>query len=195
MVPHAAATALRCWRLRRFIDRPVLVRFGLFSAAGSLTGALLYTRLSAPALTRTLGALLILTAVAQLAGLASRWHPRGVTVSALGVVSGMFGGVVGNQGGLRSAALTAFGLGPRAFVATATATGLLVDTARAPVYLWSAGMELMPLAAPIAVATGGVLAGTILGERVLLGLEPGRFARAVAVAIGALGVWLLFGPQ
>src|SRR5688572_1937929 len=62
MVPHASATALRCWRLRRHIDGAVLLRFGLFSAAGSLAGALAYTRLSVPALTRALGALLVLTA-------------------------------------------------------------------------------------------------------------------------------------
>jgi len=107
MVPHLAATALRCWRLRSAIDRSVLVRFGLFSAAGSLLGALLYTRLTAPALTRALGALLLLTATAQLTGLAARWRPRGLTVSALGVSSGVFGGLAGNQGGLRSAALSA----------------------------------------------------------------------------------------
>jgi uncharacterized membrane protein YfcA len=193
MVPHAAATALRCWRLRRHIDRVVLMRFGLFSAAGSLAGALLYTRLSAPALTRVLGALLVLTAAAQLTGLSSRWHPRGLTVSALGVCSGLFGGLAGNQGGLRSAALSAFTLGPRAFVATATATGLIVDLARAPVYLWAAGPSLLTLTTPIAVATVGVLAGTIAGERVLLGLSPARFGRIVAGAVGVLGLWLLLG--
>jgi len=33
-VPHAVATALRCWRLRRDINWQVLARFGLLSAAG-----------------------------------------------------------------------------------------------------------------------------------------------------------------
>jgi hypothetical protein len=70
---------------------------------------------------------LILTAVAQLTGWSSRWHPQGPLVGVLGVLSGFFGGVAGNQGGMRAAALTAFGLEPAAFVATATATGLLVD--------------------------------------------------------------------
>ena len=39
-LPHAAATAVRCWRLRAHVDRTVLVRFGLLSAAGALAGAL-----------------------------------------------------------------------------------------------------------------------------------------------------------
>ena len=38
-IPHAVATAVRCWRLRTYIDRPILVRFGLVSAAGALAGA------------------------------------------------------------------------------------------------------------------------------------------------------------
>ena len=192
-LPHAVATALRCWRLRAAIDWTVLTRFGLLSAAGGLAGALAYSQLDAPSLTRVLGGLLVLTAVAQLSGLAARWRPRGLTVGVVGLVSGFFGGIAGNQGGLRAAALTAFSLSPLAFVATSTATGLLVDAARTPVYLYAAGPALRSLWIPMAVATAGVLAGTILGERVLLGMSRDRFSRLVAIAIGLLGLWLLVG--
>lgn len=194
-IPHAAATLLRAWRLRQSIDRGVVVRFGLLSAAGGLGGALLYSRLGDRSLTQALGVLLVLTAVTGLTGLANRWHPRGTTVWILGIVSGFFGGVAGNQGGLRAAALGAFGLRPAAFVATATAIGVLVDAARTPVYLWRAGNDLMGLTDVVAVATAGVLIGTLLGERVLLGLSPAQFRRIVAAAIGVLGVWLLMSSR
>ena len=194
MLPHAVATAVRCWRLRAHVDRRVLMRFGMLSAAGSLAGALLYTRLGPGALTRVLGALLLLTAVAQLTGWASRWQPHGRLVAVFGLVSGFFGGIAGNQGGLRSAALTAFALPPLGFVATATATGLLVDAARAPVYLWHSGPVLLMLWLPIAVATAGVLIGTVVGERLLLGLSPRQFGHTIGAAIGLLGIWLLVMP-
>lgn len=190
-VPHALATALRCFRLRGNIDRAVLLRFGLLSAAGGLGGALLYTQLGSSVLTRVLGGLLLLTAVAQLTGLSSRWHPRGAVVAILGLCSGFFGGIAGNQGGLRAAALGAFSLDPKAFVATSTAIGLLVDLARGPIYLWDAGSRLMELWIPISMATTGVVIGTLLGERILLGLSPATFGKVIAVAIGALGIWLL----
>jgi uncharacterized membrane protein YfcA len=103
----------------------------------------------------------------------------------------VFGGVAGNQGGLRSAALTGFGLPPRTFVATATAIGLVVDAVRTPIYLAATGAALVPHLFPMAVATVGVLIGTVIGERVLLGLSKERFARVVGAAVGALGVWLL----
>ena len=191
LIPHAIATALRCWRLRAHIEWTVLRRFGLLSAAGALAGAMIYARLGSSTLTRVLGALLVLTAVSQLTGRATRWTPRGPMVATFGLLSGFFGGVAGNQGGLRAAAMTAFGLAPATFVATATATGLLVDAARTPVYLWTAAAPLLALWPVIITAVAGVVVGTFLGERVLLGLSRQQFGRLVAVAVGILGVWLL----
>jgi uncharacterized membrane protein YfcA len=190
-IPHAVATALRAWRLRAAVDRRVLRRFGLPSAAGGLLGALLYARLGHRALTATLGLLLLATALAGLTGWTSRLRPRGAGVTALGGLSGLFGGVAGNQGGLRAAALLAFGLSPTAYVATSTMTGLLVDAARTPVYLWRAGPALLEVGGAIGVATAGVVVGTLLGERILLGLPVDRFRRIVSLLIGLLGAALL----
>ena len=191
-IPHVVATAFRAWRLRAHVDGRVLRSFGLWSAAGGFAGALLYARAASRTLTITLALLLLLTAVAALTDWLRRLHPRGAAASALGLTSGLFGGLAGNQGGLRSAALLGFPLAPLAFVATATATGLLVDAARMPVYLWRSGAALVPLAAPIGVASIGVVIGTLLGERALLGLGRDAFRRIVAVIVGALGVWLLW---
>jgi len=190
-LPHACATAWRCWRLRAHIDRRVLRTFGLVSAAGALAGAAAYAALGSHALTRILGVLLLLTAIAQLTGWTKRWEPRGPLVVAFGLLSGFFGGIAGNQGGLRSAAMTAFRLEPRAFVATATATGLLVDAARTPVYLLLARREWQLPWPLIGSALVGVLIGTAIGERVLMGLSPRTFGQTVGVAVGVLGVWLL----
>jgi uncharacterized membrane protein YfcA len=190
-LPHALATAVRCWRLRASIDRDVLRRFGLVSAAGSLAGALLYSQLGGPALTRVLGVLLIVTAIMNLAGWAERWRPRGPLVWILGLGSGLFGGLAGNQGGIRAAALSSLGLWGPAFVATSTATGLLVDAARTPIYVYRAGPTLAALTVPILVAAAGVLVGTFAGERLLLSLNPDRFRRVVAALVGLLGLFLL----
>lgn len=190
-LPHALATALRAWRLRLHVDVGVLRRFGLWSAAGGLAGAILYTRAGSPLLTAALAVLLILTGVAGITRWTERIRPKGPLVLLLGAASGFFGGLAGNQGGIRSAALLSFALPPLAFVATATATGLLVDAVRMPLYLWTAGAALAPLALPIALASVGVLIGTVLGEHILFGLERDRFRFLVSVAVGALGVWLL----
>jgi uncharacterized membrane protein YfcA len=190
-IPHAIATAVRCWRLRRAIEWPVVRSFGVLSAVGGLIGALLYTRIGSRVLEVTLGVLLLATSVAALTDWTRRWKPRGIMAQTLGFLSGLFGGVAGNQGGLRAAALLTFSLKPAAFVATSTAVGLAIDAARMPIYVWRAGASLVPLLAPIGAATAGVLIGTLFGEKLLFGLSPERFRRVVGVLIGVLGVWLI----
>ncbi|MGE3509601.1 MAG: sulfite exporter TauE/SafE family protein [Vicinamibacterales bacterium] len=191
-LPHLVATAFRCYRLRREIDWSVVARFGLLSAAGGLLGALAYARLGPSALTGILGGLLVLTAVANLTGVFVNRQIGVATTGLLGLASGFFGGLAGNQGGLRSAALSTFALSPLGFVATSTATGLLVDLARTPVYAALNAGDLVMYWPPIGTATVGVIAGTLLGERLLLGLSPLTFRRLLAGAVGLLGLWLLW---
>jgi uncharacterized membrane protein YfcA len=44
---------------------------------------------------------------------------------------------------------------------------------------------------PLSVATVGVLIGTVLGERLLLGISIRQFRFAISILIGLLGVWLV----
>ncbi len=194
VLPHLAGGLLRGWRLRRSIDWRILVRFGILSAAGGLIGALVFARLAPDALGRVLGALLIVTATAGLTGWSERWKPQGLLVWMLGALSGFFGGVVGNQGGLRAAALSAFRLEPAAFVATSTVIGVMIDLVRAPIYLVRAGADLVDLWPLVVACIAGVLVGTLFGERILLGLSRARFRQVIAVAIGLLGLWFLVHP-
>ena len=76
-----------------------------------------------------------------------------------------------------------FDLDRQIVVATATAIGLIVDAARMPLYFWSQREELAGLTAPMAVATAGVLIGTVIGSRVLVRIPEHRFGRVVAVIV------------
>ena len=174
------------------IDRPVLVRFGLLSAA-ALAGALVHPT-SAQALSRVSSVVsLLLTAVAQLTGFGIPGNRRDQVVALFGLVSGFFGGIAGNQGGLRSAALMAFGLPPLGFVATATSNRSPGGCSADPVYL--------------ALGAGPAYAlGTHHGRHGrsphrddrrranVLGLSPRRFGQTIGWAIGALGIWMLVMP-
>jgi len=60
-----------------------------------------------------------------------------------------------------------------------------------PIYVWRAGSGLASFALLIAVATVGVIIGTLFGERLLFGLSPRVFQRLIAILIGALGVWVI----
>ena len=190
-LPHLIATAVRLVRHHPAADRGVLLRFGLPSAAGGVAGGLLQGAFRSDALVAVLGALLILTGIANLTNGFGRWQPSPALAAVMGLLSGLFGGLVGNQGGLRAAGLSAFQLEPRAFLATGTAVALLIDLARTPFYLWRGGDLLLELWVPIAVATIGCFAGTIAGERLFLRLSPETYRRVIGTAVMILGAWLL----
>jgi uncharacterized membrane protein YfcA len=190
-IPHVIGTAVRFRLLRGRVDGKVLLSFGLTSAAGGLAGAALYELASSRWLNVVFGVLLVFAAISEVSGLARRVRFRGWMVWAAGAASGLLGGLVGNQGGIRSAALTGFNLPKETFVGTATAIALLVDGARLPIYLAIQHEEMLSLWAVIATATIGVVVGTLVGGRALARVPEAWFRWILAVTLAALGVVML----
>ena len=190
-IPHLLGTAVRFAMMDGKADRRVLWTFGIASAGGGLAGALLHNESSGRGLMLLLAVLLLFVAASELTGLTRRMRFRGATAWIAGVMSGLLGGLVGNQGGIRSAALLGFSLPRDAFIATATAIALFVDGARLPIYLVNAGSGLWESRTAIMIASAGVIAGTVAGARVLRGIPETTFRKIVAVLLAVLGVALL----
>jgi len=190
-IPHVIGTAVRFALLRGRIDRKVLLSFGLTSAAGGLAGASLYEVASSRWLNIVFGGLLLFAAISEATGLARRMRFQGPLALAAGALSGPLGGLVGNQGGIRSAALVGFNLPKETFVATATAIALLVDAARLPIYIASQSGELLSLASWMLAATIGVTAGTVVGSRALKSVPERWFRRVLTVTLATLGALML----
>ena len=190
-IPHIWATALRLFHLRGDIHWRTIRQFGVASAVGGLAGAALQPVLGSAGLTIALATLLVLAGSAELLR-----RPLPVPHSppwriAEGFVSGVFGGLVGNQGGLRSAALLGFDLEPRVLVATATATAMLVDLARFPVYLVS-GSGVMTANVPTwVVGIVGVTLGTYLGVPILGRIPRPLYRRLLGGLLVVLGIGLI----
>jgi len=186
-VPHVVGTALRMWLLHGGVDRRVLWSFGLTSAAGGLVGAMLNGSANNRWLTVVFGVLLLFAAVSETSGLARRMRFHGPVAWIAGALSGLLGGLVGNQGGIRSAALLGFDLPKQTFVATATAIALFVDGARMPVYVVTQHQQLIALWPWMALASTGVVAGTLLGSRALGRIPEVWFRRLLALLLAILG--------
>lgn len=186
-IPHAIATGLRWFRLRTAVHRPTFQQFGIASAIGGLMGALLQSRLASPVLTVVLASLIVVAGTSEV--LERRIPLRRTPVWRLlgGGASGFFGGLVGNQGGIRTAALLGFQLEPRQLVATATASALIVDAARIPIYLISEGKTIGTTVPLWVAASVGAIVGTLLGVPILSRIPPRTYHRLLGVLLVVLG--------
>jgi len=193
-IPHFLGTALRFAVIRQHVNRRVLWSFGITSALGGLIGALLHVWLRSVVLGYVLGALLVFAGITGLTGLAARMRFGRTMAWVAGALSGMFGGLVGNQGGIRSAALLGFDLKRDEFVATATAIALLVDVFRMPVYAATQFDSITAHWSLIIIATIGVVIGTLGGKWTLSRIPQNVFRTMVACIVLALGLWMLAHP-
>ena len=191
-LPHLAGTFVRFLIVRTRIDRDVLLGFGAASAIGGLAGAALQVIVQSSVLAVIFGVLLVFAGIGSLTGFAQRMRFSGRRSALVGgALSGLLGGLVGNQGGIRAAALLGFDVTREAFVATATAVALIVDGARIPVYLATQGADLAPRWPLIATLAVGAVLGTLLGGWTLRQMSDAIFRRVVGVLLLVLGVYTL----
>jgi len=169
----------------------VFLNFGILSAAGGLLGALLNARANSPALAIVFGCLLLFAGISGLTGFTDRMHFGRRMAWVAGALSGFFGGLVGNQGGIRSAALLGFDIRKEALVATATAVALIVDGARMPVYLVTEFRGILSAWPLLVAAIIGVLLGTFWGVRLLRRIPERIYRKLLDVLILALGIYMV----
>lgn len=188
-VVHGANNVFKVVLVGRFADRAVVLRFGVTAIISAIVGAMLLGTLagldlhldwriagvsgSTTPLKVTMGLLMLLFAVFELAPafralqFDRKYLPLG------GVLSGFFGGLSGHQGALRAAFLVKTGLGTEGFVGTSSVIGLMVDAVRLATYaglvLWAGGQLEFPEGSMPLVATGVVAAftGVLIGRRYL----------------------------
>jgi len=191
-LPHLAGTLVRFILVRAHIDRRVLLGFGIASAIGGLVGAALQAVVQSSVLAIVFGALLVFAGFGSLTGFARRMRFGDRNLALVGgALSGLLGGLVGNQGGIRAAALLGFDVDKEAFVATATAVALVVDGARIPVYLLTQGSDLAAQGPLIAALAVGAIGGTLAGGWTLRRLPQPIFRRVVGALLLLLGLYTL----
>ena len=190
-IAHFGGTALRFFILRKYINKKILLSFGLTSAAGGLAGALLHSVLYSIVLVIIFSCLLIFAGIMEFTGFSEKIRFPGAALWAAGGMSGFFGGLVGNQGGIRSAAMLGFKLEKKEFVATATGIALMVDVARIPVYIITQGEEMLSIWKWILIASIGVLVGTAAGTYMLRKIPEKIFKKSVASIVILVGIFML----
>lgn len=190
-IPHFIGNGVRFWTLRRRVDKHVLKTFGVMSAGGALAGSLLHVFATNPALRSVLAVILILAGILGITGLSDRIRLGRAGAWIAGGVSGLLGGLIGNQGGIRAAAMLAFDVPKESFVATTTAIALIVDAVRLPIYAFHELHAVMAIWPYVLIASLCVLIGTWLGKSIFGRIPDNHFKRIVSLLLLILGLAML----
>lgn len=187
-VVHFANGLFRLGLFRQSIEGRIVRRFGLASILGAVLGSLLQKQAGYTGLEFGLGALLIVLGGIEFLPKERQWRIPRRFDQAGGFLAGLLGGLLGNQGALRSGYLLNYGLSKEAFIATGTAIGCLIDASRIPVYLASYHAEFAGAWPYLAAVIAAAFAGTLAGRRLVARLSLVWFHRLVAGLIVVAGV-------
>lgn len=222
-VVHLANNLFKLWLVGKHADRQVLLRFAPAAVLCAIVGAALlgwlatalpdggvlrqYT-LTAGGRTCSITIVKLVIAAIILGFAIVELHPKFDSLAfdrkwlwLGGAISGLFGGLSGHQGALRSAFLIRCGLSKEAFVATGVVAAVLVDCARLIVYglfalgVIGAGKHVTDfgaiatqvrdsgVAGLVVVGCVAALAGSLIGQRLVKKVTLASLRKIVGVAL------------
>lgn len=194
-VVEGVSASYRSWSLRGYISRRFLLPFvggGVLGVAGGY--GLISTVLTSTDSAATDNVLRLV-----IAGfiLASTWLPIARLVarrpSAPAVVGGTTSFVslfVGGLGAPISASVESRGEGPRIVIATATAAVLFQYAMRLVVF-GLAGFDFGRFAVLVVALTAASLIGTVIGKRLLIGVDPAKTRAVFRIVVSAIALSLV----
>lgn len=191
-VAQLIGNASRVWFNRRELDWRVVGWFALGGIPMALLGGMLFARAPLAALTRVLGAFLILIVVI-------RHLPKmkGVRIplkgfALIGAASSFLSALLGSVGPLMAPFFLAYGLVKGAYIGTEALSTVVMHVAKLIAYRESA---VLPLHAVLSgLALGPIMvAGSFAGKRVVDRLPETVFVRVIDVTLLAAGVMFLMG--
>ncbi|MDR3561165.1 MAG: sulfite exporter TauE/SafE family protein [Negativicutes bacterium] len=178
---------------RSAVDWSVIRRFGVISLIGAFLGSYLQMVLYSNWLKAGVGLFLAVYGLWQLAPHSPRLKlPQSLDVAG-GFFSGLLGGLIGNQGAIRSLYLLNYKLEKEELIASAALIAVIIDATRIPVYAVSMHSYLEDNALLVAVVVATAILGTKLGGRLLPKVSAEGFKRLVLAAVTVIGVLMLAG--
>ncbi|HEY5615369.1 MAG TPA: sulfite exporter TauE/SafE family protein, partial [Bacteroidota bacterium] len=190
-IVHLANNLLKLGLFRAHINKEIFIKFGAVSLIGAAAGSFLQNAIAGEYVRYVLAAFLVLAGGAEFVPGASKFKlPHSFDIAG-GFFSGFLGGMIGNQGAIRSAYLLNYNLTKESFIATATAIAIVIDLTRIPVYLYNRADQLESAVTPLLVVIVVAFAGTLFGKRLLKNISLERFRMVVAGFLVVMGAALL----
>lgn len=184
-VVHLVNNLFKASLVGKFANWPVVVKFGIPAAFAALLGAylmsaiaywpivatyeLLHHEFNITALNLAVGGLLIISSMVELTPRFSSlsFPPKYIPLG--GALSGLCGGISGQQGMLRAAFLIKSGISKEAFIGTSAVCSIIVDTVRLLIYggaIYSEALAFPPgLKGMVIGASLSAFLGSYMGSR------------------------------
>jgi uncharacterized membrane protein YfcA len=208
-IVHVSNNSLKFILIRNFIDKQVLISFGITAVIGAFLGAMIQKYIGADILIYEIhvlgrqnavdllafiiGLLMIVFAVLDFIPLLSKLSFGKVHFPIGGLLSGFFGGLSGHQGALRAAFLSKSGLKAEVFIATSVCMSLLIDAVRIPIYLSSESSSLNENSLNIILACLFAFVGSYFGKRLFVKRKIKNIRLLIAVFLLLMGIGMLLG--
>lgn len=190
-VVHLLNNLLKLGLFYKHIDFAVLKRFGIMALIGSFIGSFSQIYLASAVLKKLVALVLIYLGLQPFFPLQLQFRlPKKIDAIG-GFFSGLLGGLVGNQGAIRSAFLLNYEMSKETFIATGVVIACLIDVIRIPVYWFSQKQIYNAASVSLLWILLITFSGTFLGTYLLKFFSPANFKKFVSALILFFAIYLL----
>jgi uncharacterized membrane protein YfcA len=191
-VAQLIGNASRVWFNRHELDLRVVGWFALGGVPMALAGGFLFAHAPLAALTRVLGAFLILIVVLRHLPKLPAFKPPLKSFALIGAVSSFLSALLGSVGPLMAPFFLAYGLVKGAYIGTEALSTVVMHLAKLIAYRESAVLPIHAILRGLALGPI-MIAGSFAGKRVVDRLPERVFVLIIDVALVAAGVLFLAG--
>lgn len=191
-IVHLLNNLLKFSLFKKHIDLEVLRRFGILSIVGAFLGAFGQMYLANEFLKRLVGLLLMFLGSKEIMPSKLEFRFPKAFDPIGGFLSGLVGGLIGNQGAIRTAFLLNYPMSKETFIATGVVIACVIDFTRIPIYWVSYGQSLLNSWQMLALLVGVTFLGTLFGTMLLKRFSIEHFRKFVATVLILMGVYFLF---
>lgn len=208
-VVHLFNNLFKLALVKNFIDRFILIRFGLPALGAAILGSLALQwiseiniaypvkigpfRASLTVLNLILGLSILTFGILEFIHFEKRLFGKRSLILG-GILSGFFGGLSGHQGVLRSAFLIQYPLSKEVYIGTGVAIACVIDVARLTIYstdfpaVSGQGSYIL-----VAVSISAAVTGALVGNQLLKKVDIGIVKKITATGIIIMGLAILLG--
>jgi uncharacterized membrane protein YfcA len=176
---------------RSEINWRIIQRFGIVSLIGAFIGSYAQIYIDSDWLKVGVGLFLTIYALFSLIpNTITVKMPNGIDIIG-GFLSGLIGGLIGNQGAIRSLYLLNYGLEKKELIVSSALIAIIIDSTRIPVYAYTNFQYLQENIVLLSLIVLSSILGTVTGSKVLPKVSYDLFKNMILVGVLVLGVLMM----